>query len=76
MSVTQKLRLYNGGNAPVEIFWDHNREKAFSISPKKDIIMPQTEKDAIMVFNPFNSTIQRERYPDEFKLNIVNGEPM
>jgi hypothetical protein len=44
MSVTQKLRLYNGGNAPAEIFWDNNREKAFSISPKKDTILPRTEK--------------------------------
>ena len=76
MSVTQKLKLFNGGNAPAEIFWDNNREKAFSISPKKDIIMPRTEKEVTVVFNPFNSAIQRERYPDEFKLNIINGEPM
>ena len=76
MSVTQKLRLYNGGNAPAEIFWDNNKEKAFSINPKKDTIMPKTEKEVIMVFNPFNSPIQKERYPDEFKLNITNGEPM
>ena len=76
MSVTQKLKLFNSGNAPAEIFWDNNREKAFSISPKKDIIMPKTEKEVTVVFNPFNSTVQRERYPDEFKLNIINGEPM
>ena len=76
MSVTQKLRLYNGGNAPAEIFWDNNREKAFTISPKNDIIPPETEKEVVVVFNPFNSTVQRERYPDEFKLNIINGEPM
>ena len=35
MCVTQKLKLYNGGNAPAEIFWDNNKEKAFSVSPKK-----------------------------------------
>ena len=76
MSVTQKLRLYNGGNAPAEIFWDNNREKAFSISPKKDTILPRTEKEVTVVFNPFNSAVQRERYPDEFKLNIINGETL
>ena len=76
MSVTQKLRLYNGGNAPAEIFWDDNREKAFTITPKKDTILPKTEKEVVVVFNPFNSTVQRERYPDEFKLNIINGEIM
>ena len=76
MCVTQKLKLYNGGNAPAEIFWDNNKEKAFSVSPKKDIILPQTEKAATFIFNPFNSLIQKEKYPDEFKLNIINGEPM
>ena len=76
MCVTQKLKLYNGGNAPAEIFWDNNKEKAFSVSPKKDIILPQTEKEATFIFNPFNSLIQKEKYPDEFKLNIINGEPM
>ena len=76
MSVTQKLKLYNGGNAPAEIFWDNNKEKAFSISPKKDIIMPQSDKDVTIIFNPFNSSVQREKYPDEFKLNIINGDPM
>ena len=76
MSVTQKLRLFNGGNAPAEIFWDNNREKAFTISPKKDTIMPKTEKEVVVVFNPFNSTVQRERYPDELKLNIINGETL
>ena len=74
MSVTQKLRLFNGGNAPAEIFWDKNKEKAFNISPMKDTIMPHTEKEVTVVFNPFNSAIQREKYPDEFKLNIINGE--
>ena len=74
MSVTQRLRLFNGGNAPAEIFWDKNKEKAFSISPMKDTIMPHTEKEVTVIFNPFNSTVQREKYPDEFKLNIVNGE--
>ena len=74
MSVTQKLRLFNGGNAPAEIFWDKNKEKAFNISPMKDTIMPHSEKEVTVVFNPFNSAVQREKYPDEFKLNIINGE--
>ena len=76
MSVTQKLRLFNGGNAPAEIYWDKNKEKAFTISPMKDTILPHQEKEVVVVFNPFNSTVQREKYPDEFRLNILNGEPV
>ena len=76
MSVTQKLVLFNGGNAPAEIYWDKNKEKAFSISPMKDTIYPNTEKEVTVVFNPFNSSVQKEKYPDEFRMNIINGEPV
>ena len=76
MSISQKLRLYNGGNAPAEIFWEQNKEKVFTISPMKDIVPPNTEKEVTVTFNPFNDTVQKERYPEEFKLNIINGEQL
>ena len=74
MSVVQKLRFFNGGNAPAEIRWEENSEKVFKISPMKDIVPPQTEKEAIITFNPFESPIQKEKYNDELKLNITNGD--
>ena len=76
MSVTQKLRFFNGGNAAAEVRWDENKEKAFKIIPMKDIIPAQTEKEFAIIFNPFDSPVQKERYPDEIKMNIVNGEPV
>ena len=76
MSVTQKLRLFNGGNAPAEIRWDENKEKAFTITPMRDIIPAQTEHEISIIFNPFQSPVQREKYPDELKMNVVNGEPV
>ena len=76
MSVVQKLRFYNGGNAPAEIKWEENKEKAFKIVPMKDTINPQTEKEVSIIFNPFDSPVQKEKYPDELRMNIVNGEQM
>ena len=76
MSVTQKLRLFNGGNANAEIRWDENKEKAFKIIPMKAIIPPQTQHDVSIVFNPFESPIQKDKYPDELKMNVINGEPV
>jgi len=69
-------RLFNGGNAPAEIRWDENKEKAFTITPMKDIIPAQTEHEISIIFNPFQSPVQREKYPDELKMNVVNGEPV
>ena len=76
MSVTQKLRLFNGGNAAAEVKWDENKEKAFRIIPMKDVIPSQTEKEFAIIFNPFNNPVQKEKYTDEIKMNIVNGEPV
>ena len=76
MNVVQKLRFFNGGNAPAEIRWEENKEKAFKIVPMKDVIKPQTEKDVSIVFNPFESPLQKEKYLDELKMNIINGEQM
>ena len=76
MCVTQKLRFFNGGNAPAEVRWDENKEKAFKIIPMRDTIQAQTEKEFAIVFNPFDSPVQKEKYPDEIKMNIVNGEPV
>ena len=42
----------------------------------KDIIRPQTEKEISIIFNPFDSPVQKEKYPDELRMNIVNGEQM
>ena len=76
MCVTQKLRFFNGGNAAAEVRWDENREKAFKIIPMRDTIPAQTEKEFSIIFNPFDSPVQKEKYPDEIKMNIVNGEPV
>jgi len=76
MNVVQKLRFFNGGNAPAEIKWEENKEKAFKIVPMKDVILPQTEKEVSIIFNPFDSPVQKEKYPDEIRMNIVNGEQM
>ena len=76
MCVVQKLKFFNGGNAQAEISWEENKEKAFKISPMKDIIPPQTEHDVSITFNPFDSPVQKEKYPDELRLNIVNGDQM
>ena len=76
MCVVQKLKFFNGGNAQAEIYWDENKEKAFKISPMKDIIPPQTEHDVSITFNPFESPVQKEKYPDELRLNIINGEQL
>ena len=46
MNVVQKLRFFNGGNAPAEIRWEENKEKAFKIVPMKDVIRPQTENSS------------------------------
>ena len=76
MCVTQKLRFFNGGNAAAEVRWDENKEKAFKIIPMRDTIPAQTEKEFAIIFNPFDSPVQKEKYPDEIKMNIVNGEPV
>ena len=76
MNITQKLRFFNGGNAPAEVRWDEVKEKAFQIVPMRDTIPTQTEKDFAIIFNPFDSPTQKERYPEEIKMNIVNGEPV
>ena len=76
MSITQKLRFFNGGNAPAEVRWDEVREKAFRIYPMRDTIPSQTEKEFAVIFNPFDSPVQKEKYLEEIKMNIVNGEPV
>ena len=76
MSVVQKLRLFNGGNAPVEINFDESKEKAFQIEPKKEIIPPSKEKEISISFNPFESEVQKEKYNDQLKMNIISGSPM
>jgi hypothetical protein len=76
MSVIQKIKLFNNGNSPAEIRFDENKEKAFKISPKKDVILPNREKDINVIFNPFESPIQKDKYVDQLKMNIVNGSPI
>ena len=76
MNVVQKIRLFNGGNAPAEIKFDENKEKAFQISPMKEIILPNNEKQINVIFNPFESPIQKEKYIEQLKMNIINGEPV
>ena len=76
MNITQKLRFFNSGNAAAEVRWDEVKEKAFKIVPMRDTIPSQTEKDFAIIFNPFESPVQKERYPEEIKMNIVNGEPV
>ena len=76
MCVVQKIRLYNNGNAPTEIKFDENKEKAFKISPIKETILPNKEKEINITFNPFESPIQKEKYTDILKMNIINGNPI
>ena len=76
MNVVQKIRLYNNGNAPTEIKFDENKEKAFIISPMKETILPNNEKEINIIFNPFESAIQKEKYTDQLKMNILNGDPV
>ena len=57
-------------------YQEEHEEKAFKISPMKDVIPPQTEHDVSITFNPFDSPVQKEKYPDELRLNIVNGDQM
>ena len=54
MSITQKLRFFNGGNAAAEVRWDEVHEKAFHIFPMRDTIPAQTEKEFAVIFNPFD----------------------
>ena len=75
MWVTQKIRMFNGGNAPAVIKWDEVKEKAFKISPMKDVIPSQTEHEVSVIFNPFESAVQKEKYQEEIKMNIENGDP-
>ena len=76
MFVVQKIRLYNGGNAPAEIQFEENKEVAFKIAPLKETILPNKEKEINITFNPYENPIQKEKYTDQLKMNIVNGEPM
>ena len=76
MNVVQKIRLFNEGNAPVEISFEESKEKVFQISPMKEKIPPNKEKDINISFNPFESEIQKEKYYDNLKMNIVSGSPM
>ena len=76
MSVVQKLRLFNGGNAPVEITFDESKEMVFQINPMKEIIPPNKEKDIAISFNPFESPTQKEKYSENIKMNILSGSPM
>ena len=76
MSVIQKLKLFNGGNAPVSINFEEPKEQVFNIIPLKEIIPPKKEKEISISFNPFESLIQKEKYFDTLKMNIINGEPM
>lgn len=75
MWVTQKIRMFNGGNAPAVIRWDEVKEKAFKITPMKDVIPSQTEHEVSIIFNPFESVIQKEKYQEDIKMNIENGDP-
>ena len=76
MNVTQKIKLFNGGNAPVEINFEESKEKVFQIFPMKEKIPPNKEKEISISFNPFESEIQKEKYLDNIKMNIINGSPM
>jgi len=76
MNVAQKITLFNNGNAPAEIQFDENKEKVFKIFPMKETILPKKEKDINIIFNPFESPIQKEKYIDQLKMNIVNGNPV
>jgi hypothetical protein len=59
MNITQKLRFFNSGNAAAEVRWDEVKEKAFKIVPMRDTIPSQTEKDFAIIFNPFESPVQK-----------------
>ena len=38
----------------------------------RDTISPKIEKEFVLIFNPFDSSAQKEKYPHEIKMNIVN----
>ena len=44
MSLSQKLKLFNSGNAPVEINFEETKEPVFKISPMKEVIPSNEEK--------------------------------
>ena len=77
MSVIQKLRFFNGGNAPAEIRWEENKEKAFKIVPMKDTILPQREKEvsiSIIYQQSAELTIARRAVDYQYNSpNIHNG---
>ena len=76
MSVVQKLKLFNGGNAPVEIVFEDTKDSVFQILSKKEIITPNKEKEISVSFNPFESEIQKEKYTGQIQMNIINGNPV
>ena len=76
MCLNQKIKLYNGGNASVEINFEESKEPAFKINPMKEIIPPNKEKDINISFNPFDSINQKEKYNEQIKMNIINGNPI
>ena len=76
MNVVQKLRLFNGGNAPVEINFEPSKENVFKINPINEVIPSNKEKEISFSFNPFETEIQKEKYFDQIKMNIINGNPI
>ena len=71
-SLSQKLKLFNSGNAAVEINFEESKDPVFKISPMKEIIPSNEEKDITITFNPFESQIQKEKYQEQIKMNIIN----
>ena len=76
MTVIQKLKLFNGGNAPVEINFEDTKDPVFKILSKKEIISPNSYKDISISFNPFESEIQKEKYTEQIQMNIISGNPI
>ena len=72
-SVVQKLKLFNGGNAPAVIKWDKNKKEAFKINPSTMSINPNTEGVVEISYTPIESG-SSSKVEDILRCNIENGD--
>jgi len=73
ISVVQKLKLFNGGNAPAVIKWEKNKKEAFKINPMTLSINPNTEGIVEVSYTPIESG-PNSKVEDILRCNIENGD--
>ena len=76
MSVTQKLKFQNNGNADAKFTWDEPRNsKLWIINPMKGIVAPKKSVEIEVIFAPIDG-IYKSDQTEELKCNLDNGNPI